>query len=56
MFPPAHWGKRMPHGRNKRVRTDHDIVADIHFPNIKDGQIVVAGKVISNVDILSTLK
>ena len=55
MFPPAHRCKRMPHGRNKRVRPDHDIVADIHFPNIKDGQIVIPREVISDMDILPVI-
>lgn len=35
------------------VRADHHIISDVDFPNVQNSQIIVAGKVRTDINVLS---
>ena len=40
---------------NYRVWSDHDIVADTNFGNIKNCQVVVSGKIVPDINVFSVV-
>ena len=41
----------MPDGGDQRVGADHHVVADIDLPDVQQGQVVVAGEVVADVNV-----
>ena len=45
----------MPDGGNQRVRPNHHVVADIDLADVEDGEVVVAGEVVADEDVLASV-
>ena len=45
----------MAHGGDKRVRADHDMMADDHRRNIKNGHVVIGEKSVTNMNVGSVV-
>ena len=40
---------------NQRVRSNHHVVTDINLTDVEDGEVVVAGEVIADEDVLAAV-
>ena len=45
----------MPYGGNQRVRSDHYVIANIYFPDIENGQVVIAGKIVADKNLFAVV-
>ena len=52
---PLLGGKRVADSRDQRIGPYHHMVADIHLPDVEDGEVEIAKEIIPDKDVLPTV-